>query len=155
MKVGELCCRQVVVAEPELSVLEAARRMRDYHVGDLVVVDPEEPDSEPVGVVTDRDLVIDGIAAQANLERLRVKDVMTSELITVEENEDVSSALEQMRARGVRRMPVVDVSGALQGILTYDDLVDWVTEQLGDLHRIVDNQRRLEERRLSAQSMKR
>jgi CBS domain-containing protein len=149
---GELCNRQVVVCEPELTLVEAAKRMRAHHVGCLVVVESVDG-NEPVGVVTDRDLVVDGIAAAPeDFASFTVANVMTSELVTASERDDVAGVLAQMTARGIRRMPIVDDAGRLQGILTYDDILEWFAEQLGALSRVVKTELRVEEQRLGPTS---
>lgn len=151
MKIGELCTRAVAIADPELPVTAAARRMREMHVGDLVVVEKtDEGKNEPVGVVTDRDLVIEVLAD--NLDRaasITVGEIMTCELVAARDDEDVDAVLRKMRAQGVRRMPVVDPRGTLVGIITYDDLLEWLVEELGGLVKVVDRQRDVEIERSS------
>ncbi len=150
MNVGKLCTRSVVIAEPDLSVLEAAHRMREHHVGDLVVVEAVEGGNEPVGVVTDRDLVLQVLAQDIDWAKsLRVSDVMTCELITASEDEDASSVLQTMRDNGVRRVPVINQQGLLEGIVTYDDLLEWLVEELGGLVAVVGNQKQVETERTS------
>jgi CBS domain-containing protein len=149
MDVGELCNREVVICQPELSLFEAAQLMRKRHVGCLVVVEQADG-NEPCGLVTDRDLVVDGIATAPNdLASLTVAQVMTSELVTARESEDVATVLARMKSFGVRRVPVVDEAGQLQGIVAYDDLVEWIAEQLSGLPRIVRSELRVEKRRFN------
>ena len=116
MPVGEICNREVVIAEKSLSVVEAARLMRTHHVGDLVVFEAREGRKHPVGIVTDRDIVVEVVAAAVNPEGLRVGDIMGPEVATVRESEGLFEALRYMRGKGVRRMPVVDAAGGLVGI---------------------------------------
>jgi CBS domain-containing protein len=78
------------------------------------------------------------------LEALCLSDVMSSELVTADEHDDVTDALERMRQRGIRRLPVVNARGVLQGILAYDDLVEWIGEQIAALARLVDREQRRE-----------
>jgi CBS domain-containing protein len=143
MAVGELCNREVVIAEKNLGVTEAARLMRRHHVGDLVVVDG---DRKPVGIVTDRDIVVEVVAAGVNPEALSLVDIMGPSLATVREGEGVFEALRYMRDKGVRRMPVVDAAGALVGILTLDDLLGLLAEELGELAKLVSHEREREAR---------
>jgi CBS domain-containing protein len=145
MKVGELCTRAVAIAHAGEHLLVAARRMRGLHVGCLVVVEDAGEGRRPVGIVTDRDLLM-AIADSdpTPLEALCLSDVMTSDLITAAEDDDVADALDRMRQRGVRRLPVVDTRGVLLGILAYDDLVEWIGEQIGALARLVDKEQRRE-----------
>jgi CBS domain-containing protein len=148
MKAGELCNRQVVIASPELSVVDAARRMREHHVGDLIIVEPANGGNEPVGIVTDRDLVLEVLADNAaQATSMRVAAVMTCELVTAREEDDVADILRTMRRSGVRRMPVVNTEGSLEGILTYDDLLEWFVEELEGLVAVVEGERRVEEKR--------
>lgn len=141
MAVGELCNREVVIAERNLGVTEATRLMRRHHVGDLVVVDG---DRKPVGIVTDRDIVVEVVAAGVNPEALSLVDIMGPSLATVREGEGVFEALRYMRDKGVRRMPVVDAAGALVGILTLDDLLGLLAEELGELAKLVSHERERE-----------
>ncbi len=145
MTVGELCTRCVAIAHAGEHLLVAARRMRGLHVGCLLVVEESATGRRPIGIVTDRDLLM-AIADSdpTPLEALCLSDVMSSELVTAEEHEDVDDALERMRQRGIRRWPVVDARGVLQGILAYDDLVEWIGEQIAALARLVDREQRRE-----------
>ena len=148
MNAKELCNRQVVIASPELSVLDAARRMREHHVGDLIVVEEGDDGNEPVGVVTDRDLVLEVLADNVHrAEAMQVGEVMTCEIVTAGEDEDVAAVLQKMRSSGVRRIPVVNSRGALEGILTYDDLLEWFVEELRGLVAVIEVGRRTEVQR--------
>jgi CBS domain-containing protein len=122
--------------------------MREYHVGDLIVVEASDGTNEPVGIVTDRDLVLEVLADNTTVaSSMRVSAVMTCELVTAHEEDDVSAILRKMRRSGVRRMPVVNSQGGLEGVLTYDDLLDWFVEELEGLVAVVEGERRVEEKR--------
>src|SRR5574340_1750409 len=129
MAVGELCNREVVIAEKTLSVVAAAGLMRKHHVGDLIVVEDREGRKLPVGIVTDRDIVVEVVATGVNPEALKVGDIMGPAVATVRESEGLFEALRFMRDKGVRRMPVVDGTGGLAGILTLDDLLSLLAER--------------------------
>lgn len=145
MRVGDLCTRDVVVARGDEHLLEAGRRMRDRHVGSLVVVEDRENGMHPIGMVTDRDLLTAMVGViPKRIEELRLAEVMSWDLVTAREDDGMNEALERMRARGVRRLPVVDEKGVLRGILAYDDLVDWVGQQLFELTKLVANEQRRE-----------
>jgi len=144
MAVGEICNREVVVAEKTLSVVDAAQLMRKHHVGDLVVVDEKAGRKRPVGIVTDRDIVVEVVAAGVNPESLKVGDIMGPEVATVRESEGLFEALRYMRDKGVRRMPVVDSTGGLVGILTLDDLLSLLAEEMTDLAKLVSHERQRE-----------
>jgi CBS domain-containing protein len=145
MRVGELCTRTVVIARGDEKVVEAGQRMRTAHVGTLVVVEERDGTRHPLGIVTDRDLLFAVVGTSpGHAAELKLAEVMTWDLVTAREEEDVNVALDRMRAHGVRRIVVVDARGALAGILAYDDLVEWVAEQLGELSQLVTSEERRE-----------
>lgn len=147
MMARELRTWRVVTAHADEPIARAAQRMRDQHVGDLVVVEDLGGAARPIGMVTDRDLVVRVVAAGADAAALRVRDVMSGDVMVIEEHVDVTEVLRRMVARGVRRVPVTDEAGRLQGILSYDDLVEWMAEQMTELVAIMRQGRRLEHER--------
>ena len=142
MKAGELCIRDVATADPDELVVDAARRMAGFDVGDLIVVDGcsgSEP--RPIGIVTDRDLVVEVLAhPERTAGSTRVADVMHGELVTANEDDDVEVIAEKMRTHGIRRIPIVDRLGGLQGVLSVDDIVGWIREQLHTATRLLEKQ---------------
>ena len=144
MPVGEICNREVVIVEKGVSVVAAAQLMRTHHVGDLVVVGDREGRKVPVGIVTDRDIVVEVVAAGVNPEALKVGDIMGAGLATVRESEGLFEAVRYMRDKGVRRMPVVDSHGGLVGILTLDDLLGLLAEEMTELAKLVSHERQRE-----------
>ncbi len=144
MAVGEICNREVVIAQKALSVVDAAQLMRKHHVGDLVVVEERNGRRHPVGIVTDRDIVVEVVAAEVNPDALKVGDIMGPEVATVRESEGLFEALRYMRGKGVRRMPVVDRDGGLVGILTLDDLLSLLAEEMTELAKLVSHERQRE-----------
>ena len=136
MPVGEICNREVVVAERTTTIVEAARLMRRYPVGDLVVVDEVQGRRVPVGMVTDRDMVVEVIAREQPFASCTVSAIMSATVVCVPETAGVIEAIQLMRSHGVRRVPVVDAGGALVGILAADDLLDLLAEELSALARI-------------------
>ncbi len=144
MSVGEICNRMVVIIGKEDTVIEAARLMRRHHVGSLVVVEEREGKRYPVGVLTDRDIVVEIIAEEVSVEKLLVGDVMSFDPVTVREDMGVSETIKLMRDKGIRRIPVVDAEGAVAGILTVDDVIDLLAEELADLSRLVSREQERE-----------
>ena len=144
MPVGELCIRQVVVAPRNASVLDAAKLMRQHHVGDIVVTDDIAGRRVPVGIVTDRDIVLEVLAQELDATSLSAGDIMSSDLITVRENEGVFQTIQLMRAKGARRAPVVNSEGALVGIVSVDDLVELLAEELSQLAKLIAREQKLE-----------
>ena len=137
MSVGELCNRNVVIVDRAESALEAARLMREYHVGDVVVVEETAEGKKPVGILTDRDIVIELVAEGVDLDAISVGDAMSNQLLIVAESDELADATAKMRARGVRRAPVVDKVGVLVGILTVDDILEVLAGELSDLVRLM------------------
>ena len=133
MPVGEVCNREVVIMDRGESILDAARLMRDQHVGDVVVVEDGEGGPVPVGVLSDRDIVVEVLAKEVALGAVTVGDVMSTRLLVAREADGVLDTIKGMRTHGVRRAPVVDGAGVLVGILALDDLVELIAEQLTDL----------------------
>ena len=135
MNVGQVCKREVVSAYRATPLGDAARLMRANHVGSLVVVDEGEGGRVPVGVLTDRDIVVAVVASDLNPRTLTVGEVMAADPITIREEASILDAMEVMRRRGIRRVPVIAATGQLAGIVTFDDLLGIVGEQLGDFVR--------------------
>ncbi len=144
MSIGTLCNREVVVTGKESTIVEAARLMRSFHVGDVVVLE-EGDERRPLGLVTDRDVVLGVVAPGLDPESVTVGDVMSSDLVTVTEDVDFWEALALMRQRGVRRLPVVNERGGLEGILTLDDALALINEAMADLVVLVSREMGREE----------
>lgn len=147
MKAGELCNRDVVTATRETSILDAARLMRDLHVGSLVIVETRGDNVEPVGIVTDRDIVLEVIAEGVALDAVTAGDIMTFALLKVAEDESVFDTAQRMRARGVRRVPVVTAAGALAGIIALDDILQLLSEELSLLSKLTMRESEQEEKK--------
>lgn len=148
MRVGEICVRTVSHVTRGTSVVEAARRMREEHVGDLVVVDASDGSPRPVGLLTDRDVVVGILASDADhLRSLDVGDVIGGTLVTASEDEDLAPVLKRMRSFGVRRVPVVDERGGLIGILSVDDVLPALSDELAELAALMSRQAQREPER--------
>ena len=139
MSAGTLCNREVAVTGSGTSIAEAARLMRRRHVGDLVILSEDE-ERRPIGLITDRDLVVEVLAEGVDPESITVADVMTRTLQTIDEDAEFWDALHHMRRHGVRRLPVVNAAGGLEGILTLDDALELVSEALTDLVGLISRQ---------------
>ncbi len=125
MTAGQFCRRRVVVATRREPLIDAARRMRDEHVGSLVVVeDKADGTRAPVAVLTDRDIVVHAVARGDRPDAITVGDVVGDQkLVFAFGGDDLAEAIERMRAAGVRRLPVLDPRGSLEGLITFDDLL--------------------------------
>lgn len=137
MKAADICQRQVITTTRDTSLPDAARLMRQHHVGCLVVIEHVNGQSRPVGVLTDRDLVIEVIAREVPIHTVTVGDIMTFALLKVAESDSVLDVAQRMRHRGVRRVPVVtDTTGELLGIIALDDILRLLSEELSLLSAI-------------------
>ncbi len=130
MKAGELCNREVVIAQREQTIKEVAKLMRAKHVGSVVVVEGSPACARPVGIITDRDLVVEIMAQDVDEEKVTVGDIMASDLLLAREDDSVADTIRLMRSRGVRRVPVVSEQGWLAGILAADDFLEFLVEEL-------------------------
>lgn len=144
MKVGEYCKRAVVAIASNADAAEAARLMREEHVGFLIVHREGDPLQQPVGVLTDRDLVIGVMARDVDPHAVTVNDVMTRQPLIANDADEFADALQAMRMAGVRRVPVVDVRGALIGIMAIDDAIDVITGLMCDIAGSIKSEQRQE-----------
>lgn len=144
MPISEICNREVVYAQRDNSTLEAAQLMRQHHVGDLVVVDENKGIKVPVGIITDRDLVVEIMATGLDPTAITVGDVMTPELAVVKEDAGLYESIQYMRSIGVRRLPVVNANGGLVGILTLDDMLELLAEEMTTLAKLVKHEHKKE-----------
>ena len=144
MPIGEICNREVVIVQRDTTVQEAAQLMRQHHVGALVVVEEVSGKRKPAGLVTDRDLVVEVLATQLDAEVITVGDIMLPELGSVPENSGVFETIQFMRAKAVRRLPVVDGQGVLVGIVALDDLLSLLAEELSELAALVSREQEKE-----------
>lgn len=149
MRIGEICTRDVVYCGRGDGVREVAQLMRNHHVGDLVVAEWHDGRLVPVGVVTDRELVVKVLAEGVEPGTLTAGDLMTRRVVTAAETEPVHAAIERMRAEGVRRLPVVGADGGLVGVLSADDVGELLAEELTGLARIAPRQATLEKAALA------
>lgn len=148
MTVGEFCTREVIFVEKKTGIVEAAQLMRQYHVGTLIVVEDRADQAVPVGIITDRDIVVEIIAQEVDLDAVAAEDIMSYDLVCVQENDGIWETLVQMRSKGIRRVPVVNERGGLEGILTMDDLIELLAEELNLLAKVISTSRARERKKL-------
>jgi CBS domain-containing protein len=130
LNAGDVCNRIVTVADRNMTLVQAAQLMRDHHVGCLVVADETGAGRLVVGMLTDRDIVTAVVAQEVDPATLRVEDVMTSDVVTALEPDSVLDLLGLMRRKGLRRIPVTTQGRVLLGLVTLDDLLQILAEQL-------------------------
>ena len=149
MSVGEICNREVIVIDQNSTIREAAELMRKHHVGTLVVVEDLAAGSnaKPVGILSDRDIVIEIFAEAVDFNTVLIRDVMSFELVTAREMDGIWDTMQRMKTNGIRRMPVVSDAGGLTGILAVDDLLEMLVDELTDLTKLIKQEQRHEEKR--------
>ena len=144
MNVSRIYTRSLIAAQRSNSLQKAAALMRLHHVGALLVTDDEPNSDRALGIITDRDLVVQVIADGIALEKRTIGDVMTQGISTISETSDVHEAIEVMRSNGIRRLAVVDEHGTLLGVLSFDDVIDAIAVELSGLADSIRSERERE-----------
>jgi CBS domain-containing protein len=144
MSIKEFCRREVVCASITTTVSETARLMRQHHVGDLIIAEERAGKRMPVGIVTDRDIVVEVIAAGIDPTTLKLGDLKLATLVTVPESASYAETVARMTMEGVRRMPVVGADGSLAGIITLDDMLWQLAAPLAALASLSERGRQIE-----------
>ena len=130
LSAGEVCTRVVTTAYRATVVSEVGRLMRDQHVGCVVVVEEADPGRVVVGIVTDRDIVTAAVAKELDTSLIAVGQIMTTDVVMAREQDSVLDLLELMRRKGIRRIPVTGPQGVLIGLVTLDDLLEVLAEEM-------------------------
>ena len=144
MSVGQYCDRKVGLVSQSFSILEVAQIMRNCHVGEVVVVEQLNGKNIPVGIITDRDLVIEIIAMEVNVDQLSVGSIMSMEMITINEDKSLRDALEIMQLHGIRRSPVVDSNGTLLGLIKIESILEVLSHDMAKVLELFNTERRVE-----------
>lgn len=137
MPVENLARSNVITAGTDESAQDLARRMDDERIGSVVVTDGDEP----VGIVTDRDLAMRVVGDGSDPGSMTAEDVMSENLTTVNADDGFYTAAERMSEEGIRRLPVVDSDGSLNGIITADDFTELLADEQAQLASIIQAQR--------------
>ena len=111
--------------------------MAENHVGNIVVLEDIRGQRVPVGIVTDRDIVRNVVAEALDASLFTLGDLGARDLVTAREDQGVFECMQQMRINGIRRMPVVDLKGGLIGIISLDDLIQLLAEEMSELAKII------------------
>jgi CBS domain-containing protein len=133
-----------VFARKDESVAAAAKLMRENHVGCLVVTDEDNGKRVPVGMLTDRDITVGVVAPGLDADTILVGDVMSGELLSVQEDAGIAETVELMRVRGIRRLPVTDSDGALVGLIAADDILSLLAEEIAGIAGMVAREEKRE-----------
>ena len=146
MQLKDLCVLDVAFCTRDITINHAAKLMREHHAGDLVVIDNADEEREPVGIITDRDIVVEVLGRGRDPSKTTVGEVMSKQLVIASGSEDASQALQRMVAHGVRRIPIVDDEQYVMGIVTLDDMLRVHAEQATNLAHIVSKEQSREQR---------
>jgi CBS domain-containing protein len=146
MLLKDLCTPDVIACTADKSALHAAKLMRQHHVGDVVVVNDVEADQSPIGVVTDRDIVVEVLGRELDPAKVTLREIMKKPAVIASTSEDVMQAVERMKVHGVRRIPVVDETAKLAGILCLDDLLRRLAVDVANLAEVVTREQDREHR---------
>ena len=138
--VGTIMSREPVTCTEDLRLQQVAALMRSRHVGSVVVVSGEGRTRRPVGVVTDRDIVVEVVATGLDAAAITAGDIVVRPAVTAHDSDSLGEAIQKMRSRGVRRLPVVDIRGELVGVLSSDDLSQALSHELAMLVRVGEHQ---------------
>jgi CBS domain-containing protein len=139
MSLESLCRREIVCVDVNTTVLQATEMMEDMNVGCVIVIQNDRP----VGIVTDRDVVLRVVNKKLDAAKCVVGDIMSLEVVTLKQNTGLYDALEQIKESGsrVRRFPIVDENGAIKGIITLDDVIDLLGKEMSDVAAIIESER--------------
>jgi CBS domain-containing protein len=141
MSMGSICSREVVIAQTDESLRAAAELMSAHGVGCVVICDENKQSKRiPTGMLTDRDIVMAILHQHKGLDELFIGEAMSRDPLVIHDTEEVDEAIERLRAHGVRRAPVVDAQGALVGIVSLDDLLEVIAEQLDNVVHLIRRQ---------------
>jgi CBS domain-containing protein len=136
MKIADICTRELVMADKDASLQQAAALMRQHHVGTLVVIANAAEGIQVVGIVTDRDVVIEAVARGLDVKQTSIGRLAENKLAGVPDSATIEEAIAAMKKRGVRRLLVANEAGHLSGIVSLDDLLDAVAHDVAELARI-------------------
>lgn len=144
MPIADICNTSVVRVDKDTPVSEVAYLMREHQVGSVVVTEQVKGKQIPTGIITDRDLVLEIMATEADPKNLSVGDIVLHSVIVADENDGIWETLHRMRSHGVRRLPVVDREGVLTGIVSADDMIQLIAEEMKDLAKMIAVEQRNE-----------
>jgi CBS domain-containing protein len=143
MYVGDICSRNAIYVSQQDSVLNVARIMREQHVSSVVVIDDFGGKIRPQGIITERDLVVEVLAAKIDPSVVTAEDILTCELVCVTEKHDVREALKYLRYYGARLAPVVNVDGVLVGVFSIEGSLSKLSEEFTEVVTLLSNEQKL------------
>ncbi len=136
MSLGNLCRREIICVNRGTTVREIAKLMEEKNIGSIIVIE----EGKPMGIVTDRDILLRVMNRGLDPEKTPVEEVMTKQIVTLREGMGLFEALQQVKGKGIRRFPIVDTKGNLQGIITLDDIFYLIAKEMSDAAIIIENE---------------
>lgn len=131
MLVRDVANLNVICCEPDTPIAAVASLMRRHHVGDVVVLASQQEGARvPIGIITDRDILVETLALDVDPKLFTASDLMSTPVTAIQEDASLSEALAILRGKNVRRLPVVNRAGSLFGIITADDLLNLISSEL-------------------------
>jgi CBS domain-containing protein len=151
MLTGDVCNRDVICASRETTAAAAAKLMRQHHVGDVIVIDRADAERMPIGIVTDRDIVVEVVALGVDPNTVTLGDMMSwGGLVTAQESHNYADTLRLMHDKGVRRIPVINAAGVLVGVISIDDILPKFALELSEVADLAARGRQREQQTRSA-----
>ncbi len=136
MSLGNLCRREIICVDPRTTVKEAAKLMEEKNIGSTIVVQ----ERKPIGILTDRDILLRVMNRGLDPEKTFVDEVMTKKIVTLRGDTGLFEALQKVKGKGMRRFPIVDSNGNLQGIMTLDDIFYLLGKEMSDMASIIERE---------------
>lgn len=152
--VADFCVPEVVTVTRDTPVSHCAQLMHDEHVGAVVIVDETNGRPIPVGILTDRDIAIEVVAFDVAARTITAGDLMGPTLAVARITDDLRAVLKIMHEHGVRRLPVVDEQGFLEGIVSADNLWEVLVEEIDGLAQLVRSELTRERKTRAAAAVK-
>lgn len=140
MPIRECCNINPICCDADSSLPQVAALMRTHHIGDVIVTEEQDGKPVPIGIVTDRDIVVAVVAEDADMSAFTAADLMSAPVAVALESDGVLETLRLMRSRKIRRLPVVSEAGALTGIVTADDIFNLLAMEMSMMADIIIDQ---------------
>ena len=139
MHIGEICKIDVPTVAKGTSVREAAQLMEENCVGNVVVVEDCENKSNPCGILTDRDIVLNVVAKDKDLE-MSVEEVMSKDLLIIKKEFGLQETIEKLQEKAVRRAPIIDENNKVIGMATLDDILPLLAKEMYCVAELITSQ---------------
>ena len=144
MNLKKIATRNVVTLAPDATVQEAVKKMREFHVGDIVIVKNVAGKTVPLGILTDRDIVMSTVAFGVAPSSVTVEEIMAPALTAAKTTDSFYHVLNLMKEHGIKRVPLVNPAGTLEGIISSEDIVALLASELTDVVKIKERQHSVE-----------